>query len=72
MVFKWIPKIGNKAAHVLAFCCFKNNFSACFVVGSAPSPFMDFILLEQTFFLKFFYKKTENYIKRRMNLLHHG
>ena len=70
MVFKWIPKIGNKAAHVLAFCCFKNNFSVCFVVGSAPSPFMDIILLEQTFF--FFNKKTENYIKRRMNLLHHG
>lgn len=49
--FKWIPRKGNKAVHILASCCSRNNFSICFVVGSTPSPFMDIILLEQTHFV---------------------
>ena len=45
--FRWCPREGNKAAHVLASWCFKYNFSGCFVERSAPSVVLNVILVEQ-------------------------
>lgn len=48
--FRWSPREGNKAAHVLASLCFKNKFFGCFVECFAPSVVLNVILVEQAHF----------------------
>ena len=47
-VLKLQGRDSNSAARVLASWSLCNNFSGCFVLGSAPEVFVDVIVKEQT------------------------